>query len=375
MQSVAQSWLVYRLTDSEWLLGVTSFCSNFPVFLLGPIAGVVADRYDRRNVVVTTQTLFMLQAFVLAWLTITHRVRTPHLLVLASFLGCVNAFDVPARQSMMIHMAGKEDLLGAISLNSAAFNTARILGPSLGGMMVARFGEGVCFLMNGLSFFGLIIGMLLMRFPPIERGSLDAPWKYLKGGLHYAWQHRQVRALLILCGTLTIAIAPVIVLGPVFADRIFSRGSVGLGFLMASLGLGAVIGVVSLAHRTENEGLTKVALVSTVVLGSAMIAFACAPAFAMLLVSTMVVGFSIFRQNASTNTLIQTLIEEEYRGRVMSLYAMMAVGMLPIGSLTAGALAGLIGPRLTVALGGLLCFAAGLLFYRTMRSIDHLHFS
>jgi len=367
MQSVAQSWLVYRLTGSEWLLGVTSFCSNFPVFLLGPVAGVVADRYDRRTVVLTTQTLFMLQAFVLAWLTITHRVATWHLLALAGFLGCVNAFDVPARQSMMIHMAGKEDLLGAISLNSAAFNTARIVGPSLGGMMVARFGEGICFLLNGVSFFGLIIGMLLMRFEPVERGEPEAPWKHLKDGLRYAWREREVRALLILCGTLTISIAPVIVLGPVFADRIFGRGSMGLGFLMASLGLGAVIGVVSLAHRTNNEALPKVALVSTVLLGVAMLAFAAAPAFALLLPCTMLVGFSIFRQNASTNTLIQTVIKEEYRGRVMSLYSMMAVGMLPLGSLTAGALAGLIGPRFTVALGGCVCFFAGLNFHRALQ--------
>ena len=370
MQSVAQSWLVYRLTGSEWLLGVTSFCSNFPVFLLGPAAGVVADRFDRRNIVLVTQTLFMLQAFVLAWLTVTHRVAVWHLLALAGFLGCVNAFDVPARQSMMIHMAGKDNLLGAISLNSAAFNTARILGPSLGGMMVARFGEGVCFLINGLSFFGLIIGMLLMRFPPVVRASPGAAWERLMGGMRYAWQHRQVRALLILCGTLTMAIAPVLVLGPVFADRIFSRGSVGLGFLMASLGLGAVIGVLSLAHRTEGKDLPKVALVSTVLLGSAMIAFAFAPAFGMLLAFTMVVGFSIFRQNASTNTLIQTVIDEEYRGRVMSLYSMMAVGMLPVGSLAAGALAGVIGPRFTVALGGVLCFAAGLMFHRATRAIE-----
>ncbi len=367
MQSVAQSWLVYRLTGSEWLLGVTSFCSNFPVFLLGPIAGVVADRYDRRTVVLTTQTLFMLQAFVLAWLTMTHRVQTWHLLALAGFLGCVNAFDVPARQSMMIHMAGKDDLLGAISLNSAAFNTARIVGPSLGGMMVARFGEGICFLLNGVSFFGLIIGMLLMNLPVFEPGEVDAPWNRLKDGLLYAWQERQVRALLILCGTLTMSIAPVIVLGPVFADRIFGRGSVGLGFLMASLGLGAVIGVVSLAHRTETAGLARVALVSTVLLGSAMFAYAWAPVFGVLMACTMLVGFSIFRQNASTNTLIQTVIKEEYRGRVMSLYSMMAVGMLPVGSLTAGALAGFIGPRWTVAVGGGLCFVAAVVFRRAVR--------
>ncbi len=370
MQSVAQSWLVYRLTGSEWLLGVTSFCSNFPVFVLGPIAGVVADRFDRRKVVLTTQTLFMLQAFVLGWLTITGRVATWQILALAGFLGCVNAFDVPARQSLMIHMAGKDDLLGAISLNSATFNTARIVGPSLGGMMVARFGEGVCFFFNGVSFFGLIAGMLLMNFPPIERALPDAPWNHLKDGLRYVWQHREVRALLILVGSLTMAISPVIVLGPVFADRIFSRGSVGLGFLMASLGLGAVIGVVSLAHRTEHKALPRVALMSTILLGTAMIGFAFAPAFAILLPCTLVIGFGIFRQNAATNTLIQTMIQEEYRGRVMSIYSMMAVGVMPIGSLTAGALAGLIGPRLTVAIGAGLCFGAGLVFHRAMGKIE-----
>jgi MFS family permease len=370
MQSVAQSWLVYRLTGSALLLGVTSFCSNFPVFLLGPVAGVVADRFDRRKVVLTTQTLFMLQAFVLGWLTITHRVEVWHLLALAGFLGCVNAFDVPARQSLMIHMAGKDDLLGAISMNSATFNTARIVGPSLGGMMVARFGESVCFFFNGVSFFGLIVGMLLMNFPPIERALPDAPWNHLKDGLRYVWQHREVRALLILVGSLTMAISPVMVLGPVFADRIFSRGSVGLGFLMASLGLGAVIGVVSLAYRTETEALPRVALVSTILLGSAMIAFACAPVFAVLLLCTMAIGFGIFRQNASTNTLVQTLIREEYRGRVMSVYSMMAVGVMPVGSVAAGALAGLIGARLTVALGGGVCFAAAVVFHRAMRKIE-----
>src|SRR3954454_1115179 len=242
MQNVAQSWLVYRLTHSELLLGTTWFCSQIAVFALGPLGGLAADRFPRQKIVIVTQTLSMLQAFALAALTLSGRVQVWHVMALGGLLGVVNAFDMPGRQALVIHMTSQDDLLNAISLNSAVFNAARVLGPGVAGLLVAAVGEGVCFLINGISFIAVIVGLLMMRLPKFEATGPDSPWEHLVDGFRYAWQHHDVRRVLGLMAAATLGGMPILVLSPFFADGIFHQGSRGLGFLMGAMGVGAVIG-------------------------------------------------------------------------------------------------------------------------------------
>ena len=370
MQTVAQSWLVYRLTHSELLLGTAWFCSQICVFALGPLGGLAADRFSRHKLVVTTQTLMMLQAFVLAALTLSGRVQVWHVLALAVVLGAINAFDIPGRQSLLIQMTSKDDLLSAIALNSAVFNSARGVGPAIAGVLVAALGEGVCFLLNGISFLAVIGGLLLMKLPPFERRAQDSPWRHLKEGLHYAWHQHAVRRLLMVLAAASLATAPFLVLAPFFADQIFHRGSKGLGFLMAAMGVGAVVGTVGLARRTHVGGLTHVVVYCALVLGVANLGFAISPWFNLTLAITPLIGYGLMRQLTAANTTIQMLIPDEFRGRTMALYSMTVVGLAPFGSLAAGALAGRFGARATVALGGVLSLAASAAFSWALRR-DH----
>ena len=367
MQTVAQSWLVYRLTHSAVLLGTAMFCSQIAVFALGPLAGLAADRFSRHKLVITTQTLMMLQAFVLAWLTLSGRVQVWHVLALSILLGVFNAFDIPGRQSLLIQMTSKEDLLSAISLNSAVFNAARGVGPAVAGLLVAALGEGICFLLNGISFLAVLAGLLAMDLPPWRRPLPVSPWTHMVDGFRYAWHHADVRRLLSTLAAATLSSAPILVLAPVFADQIFQRGSKGLGFLMAAMGVGAVIGTVGLARRTHVAGLPRVIAFSALLLGAANLAFAVSPRFDLSLVFTMLVGYGLMRTLAAANTTIQTMIPDEYRGRIMSLYSMSVVGLSPFGSLATGAIAGRFGVRPTMALGGLLALAAGAAFSWTLR--------
>ena len=370
MQMVAQSWLVYRLTRSEWLLGATSFCTQMPVFVLGPLGGLAADRYSRHKLVLLTQTLAMLQALALALLTLTGKIQVWQVLALALALGVVNAFDMPGRQSLIIQLSGKEDLLNAISLNSAIFNAARVVGPALAGVLVAGLGEGFCFLLNGLSFLAVLACLSAMRLPGSQGRVPYSPWAHLLDGFRYAHRAPLVRALLGLMAAASICGVPVQVLMPFFADDIFHRGSQGLGVLMGAMGIGAVIGTLVLAKRSKTSGLTEVIFFSSLGLGAGLALFSISPYFSLALAIMPVIGFSVMRQNASANTLIQVSIPDEYRGRIMALYSMTVVGMGPFGSLAAGALAERFGARLTVLLGGLLCLMAASLFrLRCPRSV------
>ncbi len=364
MQNLAQSWLIYRLTGSELLLGAAWFCSYLPVLLLGPVAGLAADRLSRQRIVLLAQVLFMLQALALAALTLTGLVRPAHVLVLAAVWGAINAFDIPARQSLYIHMVGKEDLLSAISLNSVIFNSARVVGPAVGGVLVAVLGEGPCFLLNSVTFLAVIVSLLLLRLPAVARPSSDSPWAHLREGFRYAYHNRPVRGLLLMSGAVNICGAPVVVLAPVFADTIFNQGSEGLGFLTGAMGLGAVIGTLGLARRTHTDGLADTVLYSALTMGLGVAVFAWSPSFLLAIAALALVGGSIMRQNASANTLIQSLIPDEYRGRIMALYSMTVVGMLPAGSIAAGVIAERFGARPTVFLGALLCLFAALAFRR-----------
>ena len=256
MQNVAQSWLVYRLTHSELLLGTAWFCAQIAVFALGPLGGIAADRFSRRKVVIVTQTLSMLQAFALAALTLTGRVQVWHVLALAGLLGVINAFDMPGRQALVIQMTSKEDLINAISLNSAVFNAARVVGPGVAGLLLAVVGEGTCFLINGISFLAVIVCLTGDAAAAQPSPRPHAPmWQHLVDGFRYAGSHSAVRRVLALMGAATLAGMPGLVLMPFFADDIFHRGSRGLGFLMGAMGIGAVIGTLMLARRTRLSGL------------------------------------------------------------------------------------------------------------------------
>ncbi len=358
MQNVAQSWLVYRLTHSELLLGTAWFCSQIAVFALGPLGGLAADRFPRQKLVIATQTLSMLQAFALAALTLTGRIEVWHVFALGASLGVINAFDMPGRQALVVHMASQEDLLNAISLNSAVFNTARILGPAVAGLVVAAVGEGMCFVINGVSFLAVIGGLLAMRFPRVERTHVESPWEHLVDGFRYAWGHYAVRRVLALMAASTLAGMPVLVLTPFFADDIFHKGSKGLGFLMGAMGIGAVVGTLILARRTRISGLPGVMAYSGFFVGCAYLAFALSPSYAVSLAVMPAMGLFVMRQMASANTTIQTLIPDCYRGRIMALYSMTVVGLGPFGSLAAGALASRFGARATVVAGSILAMSA-----------------
>ena len=367
MQNVAESWLVYRLTHSELLLGTAWFCSQIAVFALGPLGGLAADRFSRHKLVVITQTAAMVQAFVLAALTLTGTIRVWHLLALAGLLGVINAFDMPGRQALVIQMTGRDDLINAISLNSATFNAARVLGPAVAGLVVAAVGEGICFLLNGVSFLAVIGCLLAMRLPRFERPAPQSPWSHLTDGFRYAWRHRPVRRMLALMGAACLSGTPVMVLIPVFADALFHRGSRGLGFMMGAMGIGAVAGTLLLARRTKVSSLPRVMVMSGIGVGISYLAFAFSPSFWISLAIMPIIGFFVMQQLASANTTIQTLIEDAFRGRVMAIYAMTVVGLLPFGSLTSGALAGHFGPRPTVAAGGLLAIIAAAAFGRSLK--------
>jgi predicted MFS family arabinose efflux permease len=269
---------------------------------------------------------------------------------------------MPARQSLVIHMTGKEDLLNAISLNSAVFNSARAVGPAIAGLVVAAAGEGVCFLLNALSFAAVIGCLLAMRLPPFRRQVKDSPWSHLLAGFRYGYGHREVRTVLWMMAATTIGGVPAMVLMPFFADDIFHRGSQGLGFLAGAMGVGAVIGTLVLAGRTRLAELPRVIVYSAATTGACFLMFASSEWFYLSLLIMPVIGFSTMRQMVSANTLIQSLIPDEYRGRIMALYAITVVGIGPFGSLAAGAMAHHYGARLTVVAGGLLYLLAGAAF-------------
>jgi predicted MFS family arabinose efflux permease len=287
--------------------------------------------------------------------------------VLAGLLGVINAFDMPGRQALVIHMTSQEDLLPAISLNSAVFNSARVLGPGVAGLLVAAVGEGVCFLLNAISFIAVIVCLAMMRIPATERKPGAPARRELLDGFRYTWGHHAVRRVLWLMAAATFAGMPLFVLIPFFADDIFHRGSSGLGFLMAAMGCGAVVGTLVLARTTRVSGLPGVMASSGLAVGCAYVAFALSPSYWISLAIMPAMGYFVMRQMASANTTIQTLIPDEYRGRVMALYAMTVVGLGPFGSLAAGAMAARTGARAVVVLGGILAFAAATAFGWSVR--------
>jgi len=359
MQQTAQSWLVYRLTKSEWMLGLVWFCSNIPVLLLAPVAGAAADRFSRRRIVLITQTLALAQAALLATLTLGGWVRPWHILVLALALGVVNSFDVPGRQALFIHLVSRDDLLNAISLNSATFNSARIAGPALAGVLVAWLGEGYCFLINSISFLAVIGSLLLMRIEHPAAPPEGSSTRILEG-IRRAWNQRPLRYIMLTAGAVSFASAPASALGPIFADGIFHRGAQGLGFLTSAMGVGAVAGTLRLASQRGTRGLAGTVSVAGGLMALALAVYAVSPSFWLTLLTMPLLGLAIMRLNAGSQTLVQITAPDALRGRLMGLYTTMFLGMFPLGSLASGALASHAGARATVMAGALCCAAAAL---------------
>src|SRR5687768_8057802 len=362
MQSVAQSWLVYRLTGSVVLLGLIGFASQIPVFILAPIGGAVADRYNRRRILVITQTFAMINAFVLAVLTLTGNIEIWHLFVIASLFGIANAFDIPARQAFAVDMVGKEDLINAIALNSSMFNGARIVGPAIAGLLVATVGEGWCFFLNSMSYIAVLAGILLMKITPVVRPRVGSAISNIKEGFIFVGKNAPIRALLLLLGLISLMAMPYAVLMPIFADKILGGGSDTLGYLMGASGAGALIAALLLASRKEIFGLGRWVAFASGGLGISLILFSFSNVFWLSALLLIPVGFSMMTQMASSNTLIQAMVPDELRGRVMSVYSMMFMGMAPLGALLAGTLAGILGASYTVALGGAVCIVGSLVF-------------
>lgn len=363
MQTVAQSWLVYRLTGSSMLLGLVGFAGQIPVFILSPAGGAVADRANRQRVVIAAQAVMMVLALLLAGLTLAGVVRLWHIFVLAVLLGVANAFDIPARQAFLVEMVGKTDLMNAIALNSSMFNGARIVGPAVAGVLVAAIGEGWCFFANGISYVAVIAGLLMMRLEPRPApASRKSPLADVVEGFLFVIRTGPVHALLILLGVMSLAAMPYVVLMPIFADRVLNGGPQGLGLLLTASGVGALAGALLVAARHGVKGLGKWVAAASAGFGVSLILFGLSRSFWLSALLLLPVGFSLMVQMASSNTLIQTMVPDELRGRVMSVYSMMFIGMAPFGALLAGALAERIGAPATVMAGGTVSLLGAIVF-------------
>jgi len=363
MQNVAQAWLVYRMTGSSVLLGAVGFAGQIPAFLFSPVAGIVADRYRRHRVVIATQTSAMLLAFVLAAVVLSGVVQIWHIFVLAALLGVVNAFDIPARQSFMVEMVGRNDLMNAIALNSSMFNASRVVGPAIAGILVASIGEGWCFFANAVSYIAVIVGLLMMKLPQEQREKPEgSPLSHVIEGFRWVIHQTPVHAILMLLGVVSLTGMPYSVLMPIFADRILHGGAKALGTLMGATGIGALSGALIMASRSTLRGLGSWVAISATSFGACLIAFAFSRLYWLSIVLLVPVGFAMMIEMGSSNTLIQSMVPDRLRGRVMSVYSMMFMGMAPIGSLLAGAAADRLGAPWTVAAGGIVCMAAAGVF-------------
>jgi MFS family permease len=374
MTRVATAWLVYRLTHSAFLLGVVGFSGQIPAFLLGPFAGVWVDRWNRHRVLVVTQVLSMAQSFVLAALALSGRITVWDIIGLSVFQGAINAFDMPARQAFLIQMVeAREDLANAIALNSSMVNGSRLIGPSLAGLLIAAAGEGYCFLIDGISYVAVVGSLLAMQIITApERRAGRKVWPELSEGWHYAWRFAPIRAILLLLALVSLVGMPYTVLMPIFAGRVLHGGPHTLGFLMGASGVGALVGTVTLAMRKTVLGLGRLIALSAGLFGVALMGFALSRSLWLSLLLMMAVGFGLMRQLAASNTILQTIVDEDKRGRVMSFYSMAFMGMAPIGSLLAGTAANRVGAPWTLAVGGALAVLGAIWFASQLAEIRKL---
>ncbi len=363
MQSVAQSWLIYRLTGSVALLGLIGFAGQIPIFVLAPLGGLLADRLNRHRVLIATQTIMMVLAFALAALTLGGIVREWQIFVLASLLGVVNAFDIPTRQAFLAETVSRDNIVNAIALNSSMLNGARIVGPAIAGIVVAAFGEGWCFLLNAVSYLAVIGALLMMHVEQVPHpGAHVSAWESIIEGFVYSWNTEPVRALLLLLGLVSLMGMPYSVLMPVIASSVLGGGPNAYGLLLAASGVGALAGAALLTLRQNVRGLGRWVAVSAVSFGITLSAFSFSRALWLSMALLVPAGFFMMVEMAASNTLIQSMIPNRLRGRVMSVYSMMFMGMAPMGALVAGALATPLGAPATVAIGGSICAVGGVVF-------------
>jgi MFS family permease len=374
MQRIALPWLVYHLTGSAFLLGLVGFAGQIPTFLLSPFAGVVTDRFSRYKVLLTTQILSLIQASVLTVLAMTGVIQIWHIVLLSIALGCINAFDTPSRHSFVIEMVEKKENLGnAIALNSLMFNGARLIGPSIAGVMLATTGEGVCFLINAISYIFVIGSLLMMQIPKKEFPRKETKiFRELKEGFDYTFGFAPIKHIILLLAVVNIMGASYQVLMPVFVKEVLHSGSGTFGFLMAATGLGALIGAAYLASRESIIKLGRMIPLSVALSGAGLVALA----FTNFTPATMgilfIVGIGFMLNTASSNTILQTVTNNEMRGRVMSFYTMAIIGTSPFGSLLAGSMAKFFGTQYAILVGGLACIGGALIFYKKLPKLKTL---
>ena len=383
MTRVATAWLVYSLTKSAILLGTVSFAGQIPTFILAPLAGVLVDRWNRRTVLVVTQALSMIQSLALAALTLTHRITIAEVLALSAMQGCINAFDMPGRQSFLMEMVtetgetGREDLSNAIAINSSMVNLARLIGPSLAGMLIAVTSEGWCFLIDGVSYIAVIASLLLMRLPILDTVKLAEAANragvsllvQLREGWDFVRGFAPIRTILLLFSLVSLMGMPFTVLMPIFAAQVLKGGPHTLGFLMGAMGVGSLVSALTLVLRKSVRGLLKMIPIAAASFGVGLVLFGLSHWIWLSMVLLLLVGFGMMQGLTASNTIIQTIVPEDKRGRVMSYYTVAFVGMAPFGSLMAGAMAHAIGAPWTVVISGVSCIVGAAWFTTQMKMV------
>lgn len=368
MQRIAMPWLVYHMTGSAFLLGVVSFAGQIPTFILAPVAGVLTDQFSRYRVLLITQVFSLLQAMILAVLALTGIMQIWHLVVLSIVLGCINAFDVPSRHSFVVEMVEKkEDLGNAIALNSMMFNGARLIGPTVAGIMLATTGEGICFLINAVSYVFVIISLLMMKHEKKKiRKKKSNMLTDMKEGFNYTFGFAPIKYLLLLLGLVSLMGSSYQVLIPVFAKEILHGGSDTFGFLMGAAGFGALLGAVYLASRETILKLSRLIPAATALFAIGLIILSFSKLLIFSIILMVFIGLGLMLQTASSNTILQTITDDDKRGRVMSFYTIAIMGTAPFGSLLAGYLAKLIGTPATILISGTTCLAGALIFLKKL---------
>ncbi|MGB8491820.1 MAG: MFS transporter [Bacteroidales bacterium] len=374
MQRIAMPWLVYHITGSALLLGIVSFAGQIPTLLLAPFAGVLTDKLNKYRVLLATQISSLVQALILAILTLTGVIQIWHIVILSIALGCINAFDTPARQAFVVEMVDrKEDLGNAIALNSMMFNGARLIGPSIAGLLLATVGEGICFLINAISYIFVIISILLMRIKRKEIVLKPASiFEHMNEGLKYVMGFAPIKHLLLLLSLVSLMGMSYQVLMPVFAKEVLHGGSGTYGFLMGAAGFGALMGALFLASRESVIKLGRLIPAATALFGSGLVALSFTRNFSVSLLMMVAAGLGLMLQTASSNTILQTITDDDKRGRIMSFYTIAVLGTAPFGSLLAGGLAKLIGTPNTMFFGGLSCIIGAFFFYRKLPALKRI---
>jgi MFS family permease len=374
MTQIATVWLVYDLTNSALWLGVVGFSSQIPSFLISPFGGILVDRWNRHRILITTQILAMIQSLTLAALALTGVMQIWHIILLSLFQGLITAVDSPARQAFVPEIIErKEDLGNAIALNSSVFNGARLVGPAIAGLLIASVGAGVCFLIDGLSYIAVIAGLLAMKLKPRKIATHTTNvWQRLIEGFSYAFGFPPIRAILLLLALFSFMGMPYTILIPIFAKNILQGSAETLGFLMTAVGVGALVGGVYLSSRSTVIGLGKIIAIAPAIFGTALVIFSQSRILWLSLFMMFLVGFGGILQIASSNTILQTIVEDDKRGRLMSLYTMSFLGILPFGNLASGALADRIGAPDTLMIGGFCCILGSLVFSKQLPKLRRL---